>query len=254
MTKFRIGACAALAAASPSLAQIILGTAVAGNSAPVQYQLTFPGALAPTTGSGVYGPGAGTPFSYLGLKGDFTATPVQPYNGVYSVNIFAYVPFSVGPLPVQVTQSIGGYFVGKMANGGGNGALPATNWLIKSGIESDTNGTWGDGEPTVIFNNVYSDSLTGNGIKEFSVNGTPQPRSYVLGQGLNYFLYLQFETFITINNPPAGLPPIAVTAEFGGVSSYTGLRTDFDWKVVPTPGTAVLFSGSLLMLARRRRR
>ena len=138
--------------------------------------------------------------------------------------------------------------------GSGGGEIPATNWLIKSGIESDTNGTWGDGELTVIFNNVYSDSLTGNGIKEFSVNGTPQPRSYVLGQGLNYFLYLQFETFITINNPPAGLPPIAVTAEFGGVSSYTGLRTDFDWKVVPTPGTAVLFSGSLLMLARRRRR
>lgn len=48
-------------------------------------------------------------------------------------------------------------------------------------------------------------------------------------------------------------PPTTITAEFGGISDYDGLRAEVMWETVPTPGAIMLAACAIPLTLRRRR-
>jgi hypothetical protein len=190
---------------------------------------------------------AGAGSESLNMKVDWNWQ--QTAGGTYGTHLdAASISFTVGPLPVQISNL---QFVQnvKWVNGGGSASAPVTTWsgeglVVQGGLGLN---------PTVLAAPNATGTLTGNGYTIANDTKTASG-SYVLANGVTYTL----RDYVYTNVDPSALtsndPTSVVTLEAGGVSTWPGFTASFNWQTVPEPATLSLLAPLPLMLMRRRKR
>ncbi len=194
----------------------------------------------------------------LKLTGDWDYM-LQQQAGTGNVYTTAVLPFSVGNVPVQVSNDLLATNA-KWVNGGGGATAPTT----ASGL-----GEFAFLEPvgapsafyTTPLGNVPPMVQTGNGYTIFQPPATviwPYGlSSYVLPANTQWEIYLAIFTTIDDSAFIAGFPPITVSNEFGGAlgDSFSGFRDSFSWQAVPEPSSSALLAiaACALFFCRRRK-
>jgi hypothetical protein len=195
----------------------------------------------------------------LGLTGDWYVPAPINVAGLHP-ELTALMPFSVGNLPVQISEFELAVDA-KWVNGGGNATDPVTKYTItatlydqQGALPTGTAGPSGYSDPKVK-TLPLSATLTGNGLNVFTLTSTDLA-PFVLGSGHNYYLAIDDYTDISVGAAYTNsTPTIVVTNEFGGTfgDSYNGFNASFEWHPVPEPTALVLLTlGAFGLLARRR--
>ena len=172
-----------------------------------------------------------------------------PVGASTTVLVTGTVALEVGPLPVEVSTGVA--VNAKIVNSGGTLADPFTNASITSSLGEVRGGSFPDYSTTnILFNSLFSDSITGNGLTIFDgTNGTP---TYILAPNVTYALQLQYQLNVDAGGLTSADPSAAVVLEAGGISGFDGLVGVLNYRAVPEPTSLGVAAISLLALRRRR--
>lgn len=170
-------------------------------------------------------------------------------------NFGGILPFSVGPIPVQMGNLTLAFDL-KKVNGGGTGTTPATTWNISSSVYEQLGQFPNPNTDPQILGIGQTGSLTGNGFLILNENLSTMTNKYVLAAGTNYYLTITDATTIDNTMFQATNPTVSFTNEYGGdltKGTFTGYAASFAWQAVPEPATAMIIADCALLLLRRQR-
>ncbi len=184
----------------------------------------------------------------LDLTGDWSLKmPREDSEG--RVRARGSTPFTVGPLPVRITDFTFTYNA-KWVNGGGTATIPET-WFSYQGS------LWENpGFPNIFITGVgtLNESLVGNGLT--IIDGSEDdPIGSILAVGANYYLELKIDTLVLLKGMTLNTPTVTVTNEFGGdLSAFDGFGVRIEYEVVPAPTASIVLAGCGALTLRRRNR
>jgi hypothetical protein len=192
------------------------------------------------------------------LQGDWNYKLTRE-KGTGAVLVNAFLPFTVGDLPIRISDFQFRQNA-KWVNSGGGPFTPVTTAVPFAWIREDLNDP--DNDPVAMsappLSPGVSYTFTGNGATVVGPEGhSSSPTSYVFSPDTSYYLHLRIRT--SFNNTlfdVNGMPTVSITNEFGGdLSSYDGFEGSFTWQAVPEPGTLALAGcgGAALAVAALRR-
>lgn len=152
--------------------------------------------------------------------------------------------FEVGPLPIRFSASYSA--AGKLFHGMGNEMTPDSSYGTGMNLYF---GNITDGGINIA---VTQDEFVGPGFELFEHAGESEELFLPAGQRFTLALILEVVTDVDFSEN-FFFPPTTITAEFGGISDYDGLRAEVQWETVPTPGAIMLAACAMPLVLRRKR-
>jgi hypothetical protein len=193
----------------------------------------------------------------LKLTGDFDMNLLQSA-GTATVDMYGYLPLSVGDLPVQISNFNLTVNEKRVAGGGGSTIPNKTVGTVDARMYEQLGPIPAAGDPFFIDatpGTAQVATFTGNGYQIAATSTSGAPSSFVLGAKTNYYLKIDDYTNSDNTNWLNVYPSVTLTNEFGGTfgDGFGGDSVSFSWATVPEPSTiALLTLGALGLLARRR--